>query len=304
MASPPSIAAEPAAPLRWRGPLLLFVATVVSVFVTGARFEEPEQGATWLLVHAHLGWAFAVPLIAILATHEAGHYVAARIHRVPASLPWFIPVPLLSPFGTMGAVINMRSRIRSRNALLDIGAAGPIAGMVVALPVLVWGLMLSEVRPIEGHGLMEGQCLLYVALKHGVLGAIPEGHDVYLHPTAFAGWTGLFLTMINMLPVLQLDGGHIAYALFGDRQTQIGRAVHYSLPVWFLFNYVRYGEAAPGMPWLVWFALLMLMRRAAGGVEHPPFDPGETLSPGRRAVAVGTLIMFALLFMPTPLRAY
>jgi len=307
MAAPPSTVEPPGAvpPLRWKLPLGLFVATVLSVFITGATWEAPQDaGRLWLITHLHRGWTFAVPLMAILVTHEAGHYVAARIHRVPASLPMFIPLPLLSPFGTMGAVIGMSSRIRSRNALLDIGAAGPLAGMAVAIPVLVWGLMHSEVKPIVGHGLMEGQCLLYVGIKQLVLGTIPQGHDVFLHPAAFAGWTGLFVTMINMMPVLQLDGGHIAYALFGERQALFGKVVHYSLPVWFVFNYLRYREVSPGMPWLVWFGLLMLMRRAAGGVEHPPYDPGEKLSPVRKVVAVGCLAMLVLIFMPTPLRAY
>jgi len=305
MAALPTAAEPELPPVRWKLPLGLFVATVVSVFLTGAGWDAPKEADyVWLLTHLYRGWTFAVPLMAILVTHEAGHYIAARIHGVPASLPMFIPLPIFSPFGTMGAVIGMSSRIRSRNALLDIGAAGPLAGMAVAIPVLVWGLMQSEVKAIEGSGLMEGQCLLYVGIKQLLFGTIPAGHDVFLHPTAFAGWTGLFVTMINMLPVLQLDGGHIAYALFGDRQAVFGKVVHYSLPLWFVFNYLVYREASPGMPWLVWFGLLMLMRRAAGGEEHPPYDPGETLSPMRKVVAVGTLLMFVLIFMPTPLRAY
>jgi membrane-associated protease RseP (regulator of RpoE activity) len=219
---------------------------------------------------------------------------------VPATLPFFIPMPV-PPFGTMGAVISMPERIKSRNALLDIGAAGPLAGMIVAVPVLIVGLMQSEVRELTGGGFMEGQCLLYFGLKRLVLGPIPDGYDVFLSPTAFAGWTGLFITMLNMLPILQLDGGHISYALLERRFATLSRLLHGMLLVAFAYNYLAFGSIEPGLVWIVWFALLLVLRRAGGGLEHPPTDPG-TLSIGRRAIAVGCLVLFALLYMPTPLR--
>ncbi|MEZ4446141.1 MAG: site-2 protease family protein [Polyangiaceae bacterium] len=314
MASPPvSGAAEPAElPSRWRLHLGLFLLTLFSVFFTGAAPAAPPPGpevttafgaVLHTLRHLHLGWSFAVPLMAILLTHEFGHYFAAKYHRVPASLPYFIPLPVLSPFGTMGAVISMPRRIESRNALLDIGAAGPLAGMVVAVPVLVIGLMQSEVREAVGHGFMEGQCLLYSLLKWATKGSIPPGHDVFLSPTAFAGWAGILVTMLNLLPIGQLDGGHVAYALFGEKQNRIGRVVHYSLLGWFAYNYATWGSIEPGLVWGVWFVLLQGLRRASGGVDHPPTEPGD-LTIGRKAVAVVTLILFVLLFMPTPLREY
>ena len=237
----------------------------------------------------------------MLLGHELGHFVAAVVHRVPASLPMFIPMPI-SPFGTMGAVIEMPERIRSRNALLDIGAAGPLAGIVVAIPVLVIGLSQSEVRPLEPGGFLEGQSLLYLLLKRLVVGPIPEGHDVFLTSTAFAGWTGLLVTMLNLLPVGQLDGGHVAYALFGARQNKLGRLFHALLPVLFVGNYAVFQDAQPGMVWVIWFVLLAILGRVSGGFEHPPTDEGETLSPARKAIAVGTLLLFVLIFMPTPLR--
>ena len=281
--------------LKWQLLLVLFVATAVSVLYTGMGYEGVEGVSLWQ------GWKFAVPLLGILVTHELGHYVAAVIHRVPASLPMFIPMPI-SPFGTMGAVISMPEPIRSRNALLDIGAAGPLAGMAVAIPVLIIGLSQSEVRPLEPGGLLEGQSLLYLLLKRLVVGPIPEGHDVYLTSTAFAGWTGLLVTTLNLLPVGQLDGGHVAYALFGERQNTLGRIFHATLPVMFLVNLAVYRDSQPGMVWLIWFALLAVLRRASGGVDHPPTDEGEQLSPGRKAIAIGTLVLFVLIFMPTPLR--
>ena len=260
------------------------------------------------------GWPFAVPLLAILLTHEFGHYFAARYHGVPASLPYFIPMPFVSPFGTMGAVIGMSGRIRSRAALLDIGAAGPLAGMVVALPVLAWGIAQSKVGPPpDGPYFQEGQSILYWSLKRLILGPIPEGSDINMHPTAFAGWAGLLVTMLNLIPFGQLDGGHIAYALFGKKQDRFAIWVRRSLLVLFAYNLVTFfgpillktskmsvGDAiGNSLTWIVWFALLGVLARL-GGREHPPFEPGE-LSPARRFVAWLCLILFVLIFMPTPL---
>lgn len=275
--------------------LVLFALTVVSVFVTN-------------------GWQFAVPLLAILLAHEFGHYFAACYHRVPASLPYFIPVPFIGLFGTMGAVIQMPARIRSRNALLDIGASGPLAGMVVALPVLLWGVAHSPVQPHGESYTQEGQSLLYFAVKWLVHGSIPAGHDVYLHPAAFAGWGGLFLTMINLLPFGQLDGGHIAYALFGEKQNRAAPWIRRALIP--LFLYVLVTNVFPllsapfdgaslslaignSLSWLVWYALLGVLARLSGR-DHPPCEPGE-LSPWRRAVAWFCLVLFVLLFMPRPI---
>ena len=291
---------------NYRRHIVLFLLTTLTVFAAGATYEMPkgvEPSVINLIKHIHLGWPFAVPLLAILVTHEFGHYFAAKIHRVPASLPYFIPMPPgLSPFGTMGAVISMPSRIRSRNALLDIGAAGPIAGMIVAVPVLIYGLAESPVKAIESSGgYLEGQCLLYTALKLMVHGDIPIGHDVYLTSMAFAGWTGLLITMLNMLPVGQLDGGHIAYALFDEKQNRFGDVVQYGLLIAFGYNYAMYNDVTTGFIWVLWFGLLTLMRRAGGGVGHPPTDPGK-LTAGRQIVAALCLLMFVALFMPTPMR--
>ena len=297
-------------------PALLFVATCLSVLWTGARMTSDGQ-APATLGELWRGWVYAVPLMSILVCHEFGHYIAARIHRVPASLPYFLPLPEVSPFGTLGAVIGMPDRIRSRNALLDIGAAGPIAGMVVALPVLVIGLALSPVEAQStGYYVQEGQSLLYWLLKYLVKGGIPEGHDVMLHPTATAGWVGLFVTMINLLPWGQLDGGHVAFALLGPVQNRIARLVRRGVLVFFAYNLVTFvGPVLAGqshMPlgvaignsltWLVWYGLLGLLGRTMGQ-DHPPVEPAP-LTPLRRRVAVACLALFVLLFMPTPLASY
>lgn len=300
MANPPMHVAAPEAlePTTWqrvRVNVLLFVLTVASVYVTG-------------------GFAFMLCLLGILLAHEFGHYFAARYHRVPASLPYFIPLPFLSPFGTAGAVISMRGAIRSRNALLDIGASGPLAGMVVAVPVLAWGLAHSEVNTMAPPYIQEGQSLFYLAVKWLILGPIPAGQDVELHPVAFAGWAGLFVTMINLLPFGQLDGGHIAYALLGELQNRIARWIRWALLPLFLYNVASFGVPmllgtvepdwwgafGNSLFWLFWFAILGLLARLSGGSDHPPTERGE-LSPWRRGVAWFSLVLFVVLFMPTPL---
>ena len=329
----------------WRKNVVLFALTVVSVFFVGQLWVPGEaHGALrWLAA-----WTFAVPLLFILLCHEFGHYIAARIHRVPASLPYFLPLPVLNPFGTLGAIILMPERIRSRKALLDIGAAGPLAGIVVAIPIMLWGLSLSELvpRPPEDVGArllalpvqQEGQSLLYAALKYAVFGHIPSNMDVGLHPTAFAAWAGFFVTFLNLLPFGQLDGGHVAYALFGERQNRFARWVIwlplalslYALAVYVLpvlaygmshgfggiFTRVALeGDARPSvrlleyllstmlllnpvLTWITLFVLLRLLRRMAG-TGHPPVDD-PTLSVGRRVVGLVTLALFVLLFMPAP----
>lgn len=305
--------------------LILFGLTLLTVFFAGASYARPLDpsvgfvaGVLDTLRPANLlrGWLFAIPLLSILLAHEFGHYIAARIHRVEASLPYFIPLPFISMLGTAGAVITMRGTIRSRRALLDIGAAGPLAGMVVAVPVLAIGLSLSKVGPIPTAGYeLEGQCLLYSALKYAVLGPIPEGYDVNLHPTALAGWAGLLVTMLNLVPVGQLDGGHIAYALFGELQDRIGEIVRYALLGLVLYNLIRFvGPVLLGTSslayttaignstfWLLWFGLVTLLKNLSGTErgEHPKVLPGE-LDRVRRCIAAGCLVLFVLLFMPTP----
>lgn len=324
LGTPPSLEAPrlerstsiPPAPQRTRlwVHLLLFVLTAISMQFTALELtygSAPE---------GHSAWTFAAyqsaSLLAILLVHELGHYVAARIHGVPASMPYFLPLPRVSMFGTLGAVISMRDRIRSRAALLDIGAAGPIAGMVVALPVLCIGLKLSTVQPLGEHYTQEGQSILYWLAKRVVLGPMPENHDVTLHPMAFAGWGGLFLTMINLLPWGQLDGGHIAFALFGRRQHTFARWVRRGLLLAFAYNVLTllvpallgkssqpwWAALAASSFWLVWYAVTGLMGRFFGE-DHPPFEPGE-LGPGRKALAIACLVLFVALFLPTPLAIY
>lgn len=264
------------------------------------------------------GPAFAATLMTILACHEAGHYVLARRHGVDVSLPFFIPMPPQVSFGTMGAVIRMRGRITDRNALLDVGAAGPLAGLVVAIPLLVIGLQRSEVGPIQPGALLEGNSLLYLLLKLAVFGRVlPDGStDVQLHPMAFAAWVGILVTMINLIPIGQLDGGHVLRAWIGDRHERVSAVLHAGLLVagalvaGGLLALARargagWGEAAgwavpAALPWVVWAALLAGLRRAGDDEYHPPVG-GAPLTAGRRRLAAAMLVVFVLILTPVPL---
>ncbi len=297
----------------WPLGIVLFGLTVVSTLYAGADREVTS------LADLLSGWDFALPLMAILLAHEMGHYVAARLHRVDTSPPYFIPMPLISLLGTMGAVIQMRGRIESRNALLDIGASGPLAGLVVALPVLAYGLYTSPIEPMAGMPegtFIEGRSILYHSLLYLTHGPIPSGHDIFLNSTAFAGWAGLLVTMMNLIPIGQLDGGHVAYALFGPRQDVYARRMHRALPLvavvtggYFILEAWALGATpeaalggwAAGVHWLLWFAVISIIGRFAGGTAHPPTDDA-TLSPARRVVAAVTLALFVLLFMPSWVR--
>jgi|HubBroStandDraft_6_1064221.scaffolds.fasta_scaffold33119_5 hypothetical protein len=221
------------APLAWRTNAWLFAATVGSVLIAGYNTSLPRREA--LLEAAQ----FTGALLSILLSHEFGHFIAARIHKVDASLPYFIPLPFLSPFGTMGAVIRMRSVIPTRRALLDIGAAGPLAGLALALPLYAWGASHSKVVAIDtlgDEGLQLGSSLVLRALDRMFGPTVPEGMDLLLSPVAFAAWTGMFVTMINLLPLGQLDGGHVAFSLFGPRQNRIAPWVHRSMIVFFFVS--------------------------------------------------------------------
>jgi membrane-associated protease RseP (regulator of RpoE activity) len=298
---------------QWGLPVLLMALTFASTLYVGAGMVlgRPPGSFEELLT----GWVFSVPLMAILMAHEFGHFFAGRYHRVDVSPPYFIPVPFFL-LGTLGAVIQIREQIRSRNALLDIGAAGPLAGMVVALPVVIYGIATSPVEALpDAPYLLEGRSLLYLGLLNWLKGPIPPGYDIMLTPTALAGWAGLLVTMINLLPFGQLDGGHVAYALLGERQDQLSRKLLRSLPVLALVVSAAYGvpayldgirgdkliyDAAAGMHWLVWAVVLWFLTRATGP-DHPPTEDSE-VSPRRRLVGWFTLSLFVLLFMPSWIR--
>jgi membrane-associated protease RseP (regulator of RpoE activity) len=292
--------------------LLLFVATVLTVLYIGARdalldadipVDPTSAEALWMpLRYLHLGLPFAATLMSILVAHELSHYFVARRYGSPVSLPYFIPLPNL--LGTMGAVITQKAPMRDRKALFDIGIAGPLGGLVLTIPLLILGLALSPVQPPPADLppnvgiLQEGNSLLYAGLKYLVFGEwLPSnGRDVWLHPVAFAGWAGLLVTMINLIPVGQLDGGHISYAVLGRKAWTLGYVLVLAMfgwGGWLLLN----GNQA-GSFWLMWGFLNMLLNRK----HPPPLNDVTELDGGRMAIGMVMLIIFILLFMPSPLR--
>jgi membrane-associated protease RseP (regulator of RpoE activity) len=235
------------------------------------------------------GFPFAITLMTILLSHEMGHYVMARAHRVDASLPYFLPAPPLFWFGTFGAFIRMRTMPPHRRALFDIGAAGPWAGFVVAVPALILGLSLSTVQPLQPHegGLILGDSLLFSWLTQAVLGVSSDEVTVLLHPIALAGWFGLLVTCLNLLPVGQLDGGHVSYALFGRHHRWIARGV---------LTFVVVLGIGGWLGWFVWALLFLIV-----GLDHPPTWDPVALDRPRQIAAVLTFVLLILTFMPEPM---
>lgn len=306
--------------------LVMFLVTALSVIFTGAASvyqPPPEAGLAEILLgilqNLPAGLPFALSLLAILLAHEFGHYLVGRFHRSPVTLPYFIPLPFpVSPFGTMGAVIQMKAPPRDKRSLLEIGIAGPLAGVIVAIPILIYGLSLSRISLLEpmtdGVLQMEGNSILYLFLKWLVFQQVlPSpasfgdqspllywityfftgkpfpwgGLDVMIHPVAFAGWAGLLVTALNLIPVGQLDGGHILYSLFGKNAR---RAFPFLLAAVFLLGFVWSG-------WWLWAVLLLVF----GRVYDEPLDQITTLDPRRKVLAVVGLVLFFLVFSPIPL---
>jgi membrane-associated protease RseP (regulator of RpoE activity) len=275
----------------WQLNLLLFVLTVLSTLYIGASYHEDFTGQN-LLREIWLGWPFSLSLLAILGTHEMGHYIAARYHGAAVTLPYFIPFPF-SLIGTMGAVIRLKAPLKNRRALLDMGAAGPLAGMVVAIPVLLYGLATSDVGPApSGIYLQEGNSILYGLFKLLVFGRwLPaDGLDVQLNVVAWAGWVGLLVTALNLIPVGQLDGGHVLYTLLGRRAAMVYWPVILGLLTLAILNNVTL--------WWVWSVLLFFLGRQYA----VPLDDITRLDRRRLVIAVLTLVLFFLIFMPNPLQ--
>ncbi len=266
--------------------VLLMILTLISTMLAGSFmliYHLPRTFGEFLV-----GYKFAVPLMLILGIHELGHYYYARKHGVHSTLPYFIPFPL-NMVGTLGAFIKIKSPIPSRKALLDIGIAGPIAGILVAIPVTIIGLIHSIPIPESqisqiGSPIMFGEPLLFNFLRMLIYG---QNTSVIMSPTAFAGWVGFFVTSLNLLPVGQLDGGHILYAVLKDKHRQISILVVLLL--------IALGLLWEG--WLIWALLLMII-----GISHPPLlNEVSTLDTKRKWLALLALVMLILTFMPRPI---
>ncbi len=277
----------------------LFATFVVTTFFGGWHYLEflvdlgqPPPGLdaadAWFWFG---GLWFSLPVLAILGAHEAGHYVACRRYGVDASWPYFLPAPLpLS--GTFGAFIRIRDVIPHTRALFDIGAAGPFAGFVVAVPLLGLGLWLSRLVPVPEHleMLALGEPLIYQAVQHAIWGALPDDQLLHLHPVARAAWFGLLATALNLFPLAQLDGGHVAYAVFGAKARWITLATAATILALTLVS----------SSWIAW-AVLVVVVLAVAGPSHPPTADDRTpLGRRRTALAFAAAVVLALCFTPAP----
>lgn len=292
-----AIIAEPgvhvAEPSNWYVNLLLFLVTIMATLVTGAFYDARSVEEIWNFWN---GWPFALSIMLILGAHEMGHYVMARYHKVPVTLPYFIPLPIISPIGTMGAVIRIKGPIKNRRALHDIGVAGPLAGLVFAIPILLYGLATSDVGPIGTTGMMEGNSLMYAGAKLLVFGQfLPSAtQDVYLNQVAWAGWVGLLVTAMNLMPLGQLDGGHVTYTLLGDKAKKLFAPIMAGLIGLAVFSFLVDNT----LTWVLWIFLLFFL----GRIHAEPLDDVTPLDKKRRWIAVFTLLMFVLVFVPVPFR--
>jgi membrane-associated protease RseP (regulator of RpoE activity) len=272
--------------------IVLFVLTCLSTTLAGAIWYRgsPTFDAFRSMVGLWplAGVPFAVPLLAILTTHEFGHYFTARYYKASVSLPYFIPAPPILIFGTFGAVIRMRSPARDRNALFDIAAAGPLAGLVIAIPAMLLGLAWSTLGAPDGNGF--GNSLLSRALVYVWFGPLPAGLAVHTHPIADAAWVGFFVTALNLFPMGQLDGGRIAYALFGARHRLVGQFTFVALIVLAAVTW--------STNWLLWAAVIFFL---VGFHHQPPLDDITPLSPARRLVGALCLVLLVLLVPPVPI---
>jgi len=296
---------KPPKPMSIIPNVLLFLATIVSVLIMGARIAANQIAlvdqvaaeeilnrllSPSILIEMWRGLPYALSLMIILVAHEGGHYLMMRRHNVDSSLPYFLPLPFIGPFGTLGAAIILRGPIRNRRQLLDVGAAGPIAGLVFTIPILIFGLATSQVMPISGSGIVEGNSIVYAVAKIIAIGEfVPNGEvDVLVNQMAWAGWTGLFVTALNLIPLGQLDGGHVLYSILGKRARRLYiPLIAGMLLLTFLVSSV----------W--WLFLIMLF--LFGRVYAVPLDDITPLDPPRRNLAIATIVIFLLIFVPVPL---
>jgi len=284
----------------------LFIITCLSAFIVGLSWsvnytfsEElardpqslpPVQAFTDPRIIT-LSLVYVFVLIGILLGHEMGHYLACRYYRVEATLPFFIPAPTL--VGTLGAFIKIQSPITRKKQLFDIGVAGPLAGFVLAVPALIYGLALSKVVPPmpREETLVFGEPLLLKFVEGILFRHVPAESDLFLHPVGFAGWVGILVTAFNLFPVGQLDGGHVAYALAGQKARVLAKIF---LALFFLMGVFFW------VGWIVWALVILLL-----GLKHPRvMDEGERLSPLRYSLGILMIIIFLVSFMPAPIKGY
>ena len=279
--------------------VLLFFLTLVVTLVIGVQYHLSFYGISlpaesgffdflWRHPAAWLwGFSYSFSLLGILLVHELGHFFACRCHRIEATLPFFIPAPTM--IGTFGAFIKIKSPFSSKKALFDVGLAGPLAGFLVALPIIFIGISHSRIIEKQAlqSGIALGEPLIFKIISWFVLGPAAAQHDILVHPMAFAGWFGLLATSFNLFPIGQLDGGHILYALLGKKSYYAGIA---SILVLLLLG-IRYWQG-----WLFWALIVTLI-----GLRHPPLFADEKIDLKRKILAAAALLIFLVSFTPSPL---
>jgi len=284
--------------------VLLFVLTLISTYTMGVTtwslsyvYANALEAGELLEISIQMLWdpqvvtlalMYMIVLCGILLAHEMGHYLTCRYYGLNATLPFFIPLPNL--IGTMGAFIRIRSPITRKHQLFDVGVAGPLAGFILTIPAVAYGLAHAKVvpaLPIE-ESILFGEPLLFKLLEPLFLGNIPPGHDIVLHPVGFAGWVGALVTALNLFPIGQLDGGHTMYALFGSRTRKLAPFVIAAFVFMGIFFFAG---------WFIWAFLIRIL-----GFRHPPVqDEHVPLDPRRRLIAYLTLAIFVLSFIPAPI---
>ncbi len=269
---------------RWGLAIGLFVATCLST-----TFVAMSDATSWWSMVAS-GLRYSIPVMTILLCHEMGHFLQAKRYGVYASLPYFIPFPL-SPLGTFGAVIAMEPRVGGRRALFDIGISGPLAGLVPTFYFLIVGLQQSQYVAAPASGIGYGQPLLVQYLAASMLGPRPVGSVIDFSPMAFAGWVGLLITSLNLIPIGQLDGGHVLYALLRRRAHQVGRLLLLAALILVVLNFHTLGG------WVLMLFLLFLM----GPIHPPTADDDEPLGLWRTILGWLTLAFIFIGFTPTPI---
>lgn len=290
--------------------VVLFLLTCLSTVWVGSLYGTASSAALrnpWDLSQLLSGWPFAGTLLLILGFHELGHFFAARYHKMSVSLPYFIPVPM--SFGTLGAFIRLREPVWDRRKLFDIGVAGPLAGLCVALPLLFIGLSNSELSHWNGAVSLEGNSLLYLGAKYLVfsewLPNFKTGLDVSINQVAFAAWIGLLATGLNLLPIGNLDGGHVVFSLFGFKARRWNRLALVFLAILGVSGFKPLQEALPFLEhvgytfWLFWVWFLFLI---VGPTHSVTLDMVTELDPSRRLIGYATLAFFVITFVPVPFR--
>jgi len=284
--------------------IVLFVVTALSTFFVGITWslsykyadvltQDPQANLSIKIFEdpqiISLSIIYAVVLLGILLGHELGHFLTCQYYRIQATLPYFIPAPTL--IGTLGAFIKIKSPITRKTQLFDIGVAGPITGFILSVPTLIYGLSLSKAVPAipkEGS-LIFGEPLLLKIVGGMIFKNVPPDFDVILHPVAFAGWVGIFVTALNLFPIGQLDGGHVAYALFGPKSRNLAKVFIGVFIFMGIFFWIG---------WFIWVFIIFLL-----GLKHPRVvDEATPLSPRRKFVGFLVIVIFVLTFIPDPIK--